>query len=283
MISIEKWYKYIRILSLDIVTGACICTGFVARYAQVKIELDVYMALTCTVWLIYTIDHLLDAHKIGENAQTDRHQWHFEHAHSLWPACLVVTSFLSVICFRLPLEIFRNGISLGVAVFFYFLISQSKHLKPFFPKEIAIAAIYSFGVFLPIFSLQEKPDPALYAMLFCFFLLALNNLLIISLIEVKKDKQQKMNSVAIQLGAKKLTTIINGSFVLVFFTLVTSAVHFSTENNFTDYAEVLLLMSIILFTVFYKRKYFIPEELYRVVGDSVFLIPAFFMWINDFQ
>lgn len=278
-----NWYKYIRLLSLDVATGACICAGFFARYAGLQISLTVYLALFMTVFLIYTVDHLLDAFSVGKNASIERHQWHFEHAHSLWPLCVVIAGSLAILTFSLPTEIIKYGMHLAGLVFIYFVISQTKRLKRVIPKEAIIAALYSAGVFLPIYALQSYFSIQLMCLAFLFFLLSYANLIIISLIEFENDKSQKMVSIATQFGKKTTGLIIQTVFVLMLVVLIVSVILFQNVGNFIDYAEVLMLMWALMYLVYWKRQYLIPEELYRVLGDTVFLLPAFFMWLSDFQ
>jgi hypothetical protein len=278
-----NWYKYIRLLSLDVATGACICAGFFARYTGLQISLSLYLALFMTVFLIYTVDHLLDAFSVGKNANIERHLWHHENAHSLWPLCVVISGSLAILTFSLPAEIIKYGMHLAGLVIIYFVISQTKKIKKIIPKEAIIAALYSAGVFLPIYALQTYFSIELMCLAFLFFLLSYANLIIISLIEFESDKSQNMVSIATQFGKKTTSLIIHAVFLGMLVVLTVSVILFQNVGNFIDYAEVLLLMGALMYLVYWKRQYLIPEELYRVLGDTVFLLPAFFMWLSDFQ
>jgi hypothetical protein len=112
--------------------------------------------------------------------------------------------------------------------------------------------------------------------------LAYSNLCTISLIEHSMDESQNMSSISTQFGQKTTSYIIQTLFVLFFVCLMGSAIFFN-DRKYYDFVEVLLLMAGLMYLVYWKRKYLIPEEMYRMIGDTVFLLPAFFMMMRDFQ
>ena len=73
---IKKLPSYFRLLSLDVVLGACVSTLFVAKYLGVVLPNLVVVALGVAVWVIYTTDHLLDGSKAVSTPLTRRHQFH---------------------------------------------------------------------------------------------------------------------------------------------------------------------------------------------------------------
>jgi hypothetical protein len=275
-------YKYISILSIDVATGATICAGFFARYFEVFISLKLYTALWLTVWLIYNVDHLLDGGKLKGNAISIRYKWHYENAHNLWPFCILAAIYLLSLVYALPYPIFIAGLQLGIMVIIYFFIAQTNFIRKFIPKEAFVAALYTGGVFLPIYAQLDYYQTDLLAFMFLFFLLAYSNLCTISLIEHSMDESQNMSSISTQFGQKTTSYIIQTLFVLFFVCLMGSAIFFN-DRKYYDFVEVLLLMAGLMYLVYWKRKYLIPEEMYRMIGDTVFLLPAFFMMMRDFQ
>ena len=108
---IEKLYKYLQILSIDVCLGACISCWMIAHYLEVSLSFWTYAVLACTVWLIYTADHLLDAYKISkqlkEKATTDRHIFH---QHYFKPI-VGVAFFCRIFCDLYPLPTSWNHCS----------------------------------------------------------------------------------------------------------------------------------------------------------------------------
>ena len=72
-------YKYIQALSLDVSFGATIMSAFIAHFLGVQVGMNIYISLFIAVWLIYTIDHLIDAKRIKSEAQSFRHKFHQKH------------------------------------------------------------------------------------------------------------------------------------------------------------------------------------------------------------
>ena len=50
-------YRFIQILSLDIVGGALACTWMLASYLEINLAWQVYTLLGLAVFSIYTLDH----------------------------------------------------------------------------------------------------------------------------------------------------------------------------------------------------------------------------------
>src|SRR6187551_3842552 len=71
-------YRQLNVLSLDVVAGVVICAVFFSRIFQAHIRPQGLVTLSLTVWIIYTTDHLLDAHRIQGTASTARHRFHQE-------------------------------------------------------------------------------------------------------------------------------------------------------------------------------------------------------------
>ncbi len=73
----RKIYRFIRILSLDILAG--VLCGY--TFARLILESDcppiTPFILCMMVWLIYTVDHLLDAQALKENALKPAYKWHW--------------------------------------------------------------------------------------------------------------------------------------------------------------------------------------------------------------
>ena len=105
---IGRFYKHIRLYSLDIVVGACICALFAAKFLQVDLPWTAVATLGIAAWLINTIDHLIDAKKVKRPASIERHRIHQERYHEIITFSLVVAVlgfallFFVLVIFGLP-------------------------------------------------------------------------------------------------------------------------------------------------------------------------------------
>ena len=85
--------QIINSLSLDVALGAIAGSYILLFVAGIPSDGISILALAITVWLIYTLDHLLDAKEISGPAETFRHRIHQIYKVPLWSA-LVLFGFL---------------------------------------------------------------------------------------------------------------------------------------------------------------------------------------------
>ena len=71
-----RFYHIINALSLDVALGAGVLSLVLGRYIGFRVPVMVLLALVISVWVIYTIDHLLDAKSITHQATSFRHHFH---------------------------------------------------------------------------------------------------------------------------------------------------------------------------------------------------------------
>ena len=123
--TISRIYRFIRILSLDILAGV-IC-GY--TFARIILGSDcpplTPVILCATVWLIYTLDHLLDAMARKGRSARPAYRWHYQNRKILWPVLLAVgltTAGLSLAF--LPARILIFGCVLGGGLVIYTLVQH---------------------------------------------------------------------------------------------------------------------------------------------------------------
>ena len=260
-----KVYRYIQVLSLDVVAGACISALYIADLLEIALPTLVLAALGISVWLIYTIDHLLDAYKI-DNPTTFRHQFHKKNAKFLLVCCALVALGGAWITLYLPYNVISSGVIILVIVFIYFLSLYMLRNKIVLHKELTVAAVYATGILVPSMTILPDYNLNTLAILFSiFFLLALGNVLIFSIYDEEADRNDGHVSITLAFGSNKvdnityaiLVTGIIGSFMVL------------REQFLVFPAMFLVLVSILFF-----RNYFVRNELYRAFGDGIFLLPA---------
>lgn len=269
---IGSLYAYFRILSLDVTLGACVMCWFVSCAIEIEIQNEAYLTLGLTVWLIYTLDHLLDAHKTKHKANTARHLFHQKYFDGL--SALFVILFLTntIITFsNLPIKMIFLGTAAFVLVLMHFFLGKIESISHtfFFQKETRIAVVYAFGVCLPALSICEAClDFKILIFASQIFCLAWLNLLLISHFEFQTDLQDNHISLARILGKDKLKKLIH---LILWMTLALIALGFVWIEP--EFQAIFLLMWLVLALINWKNHFFAQNEAYRVWADLIFLFP----------
>lgn len=274
---ISKAYKWIQIVSLDVVIGSALLNLAVAKYYEVSLSIPIVLSLMAAVWIIYTFDHLSDARKNKKVAASIRHRYHQKHFKSISIILFLVLIGSIPLVLLLPITLVKWGILSLVLIAFYFLLLR---LKTFWFKEFFVSIIYTLGVFLAPISLRDQTlDPFQALLIPQILILALINLLMFSYFDYKADKQDGHYSFPLNFGlslTKKLTIgliIVGLGFCLVTF--------FLAEIATTQDLQILLFtMNLVLLVILMKENSFSENNLYRVLGDGIFFIPSIFLFLN---
>jgi len=263
--------SYFRLLSLDVVLGACVSTLFIAKCSDVTLPNIVVASLGVAVWIIYTIDHLLDGSKSNVVPLTLRHQFHQEHRKPIFIVLILMMVLGLVLVYQLPIQIIVNGMILVGGVVLYFVGLKLIGARPSLYKEPLVALAYAIGVFLGPVSLMQTIEYDSLIILFAIYaLMAFVNLLMFSVYELEIDEVDKHTSLARYTGKKKATYLINASFVLLLILFGYQLIRAQT----LDMAVVsILTMITVLAIVNYWKKVFRGKERYRILGDAVFYFP----------
>ena len=256
---LSRAFLLFQILSIDIVIGTVILLHFFSTYFGVAPSVDVYFILGASVWLIYTIDHLQDAVKAPNSARV-RYRFHNKHQRMLRAAALVV--LMAVICrlYFIDYQILTGGSVLALLSGMYLLLQ--KRLAALGLKELYVALIYTSGILLvPFFRTQIFSAPVFLLLL----LLSFSNLILFSWFEKEEDMKDKFISIATVLESKKLESVI-----LICISLGLSIALFSNQGQTAVYFTAAFLAYAVLL---FKANFFRKRNLYRVIGDGVFLFP----------
>ena len=205
---LQSIYQRISWLSLDVVSGALAGMLFFARLFRAEIEMEAYLLLGGAVWIIYTLDHLLDAEKIPSGSSADRHGYHLRNKRSLWVAWgLVVIACISggIWVFGWTMVLY---LALGLAVLILGVIALLRKFEKSaaWLKELSNALFYVVGIsWLPIYfadSVEFNLPSICLAIL--YFGLAFLNLLMLSSMDAEDDELKGFNSIASFLPEKKI-------------------------------------------------------------------------------
>jgi len=268
---LNKFYQYVRALSLDVVAGATISARWIGNYFEVDIPKEAILSLGISVWLIYTLDHLLDAQKIRPKHAAHRHFIHHKNAPLIFTMLVLMSAVLIYLVQYLSVQLLWTGLLLGLVVVIY-LFFVHKRKTPFWGKEWFIAVVYASGICLPTIShLGYIPLDLAYFWI-QFFVLAGINLLIFNMFEYKTDKKFGFNSFATIKG-HNLTRQIILLLLALFIIIWLLGFEWIEGKSFLDYQAILIFMGSVLAMVLSKEKLLKEEEWYRVIGDIVFIFP----------
>lgn len=262
-------YRFINITSVDIAAGAVICACFFARVMNVYVRPSAFIALGLTVWIIYTVDHLLDAKRVKSTASTQRHRFHQQNFKLLTSLVIValIVDFISVLLIRKSL--FIAGSLLGLLILFYLLVQR--YLSVF--KELMGGVLYTLGVTLPslIFGFDRLEWP--FALLIVQFLFTTwINLFLFSLFDKDRDMQDHHISFATRMGVPATRNVI-----IILLILCVCLGFYQILYHQLYAATIVLIMDGILALIFFMNRTFSKEDRFRLLGDAVFLLPLFFL------
>jgi hypothetical protein len=270
MQNLQKFYRWMNLLSVDIVIGAIGSALFFGELLQVRILPYGLIALALTVWIIYTADHLKDARTIQHEASSARHRYHQRHFKMLLVAMIIAMIVDGVIILFTRKPVLAWGIALAIVVAIYLLIQ--KYLKTL--KEMFVAALYTCGVLLPSISVSSKNiDTTDLVIMVMFGFAAWINLLVFSWFDHDQDLADQQAS---------FSTINGRAFTKRFVTLllVVNAgmfVYILSIENFVSPSLIPMIISLLLFVLLANSAK--VNHKFRMLGDALFFLPGlYWLW-----
>jgi len=271
MIVLNKVLSIFRWLSLDVVVGGVLFTMAIGRVAQVGLHWSIPTALGCCIWLIYTLDHLIDGNSLDGDPSMERHAFHKKYRKPIFLVFVIVACVGLRLLFFLPYQTLIYGCVLLGLVGLYFLSIWL--FKIYFAKEIFIALLYSCGVFLGSFSNHVVLDVPIYFLFVQIILLASINLLLFSYYEVGHDTQDGHQSWATHFGVVGTRKHLKWIFVLLGL-CIGSIFLFHLSGYQLVLQVIFIFMAIVLAMIYMMPDWFKQQERFRWMGDLVFLFPG---------
>lgn len=267
-------WGYINILSIDIALGAMGGCLLFAGLFDVSLRPPAYLGLGLIVWIIYTVDHLLDASRPDTRLSTARHRFHHVHRNALTLAVILASLVVLAQSLFVRTPVLVSGFLMGGWVIVYLTIQSRLR----FMKELAAAVSYTAGVVIAPLSLLDRPVSAPeWVTVVAFFLTTWINLLICSLYDHAADLKDHQPSFATTFGAAvtRQTTFV--LFVTVFALLVYL---FLSPGSNRLVAGLLALMNLTLAVVVSSRSWFAQADRHRLFADLAFLFPLLYLILD---
>jgi 4-hydroxybenzoate polyprenyltransferase len=265
---VVKAYRFLNLLSIDIAAGAIACALFFARLLDVEMRVAAIVSLGLTVWIIYTVDHLMDAKKIEGRASTERHRFHQDHFKVLVLLTIIAILVNAILIFFIKRPVLYSGVVIIALIGFYLLL----HTRLAFLKEVFVAMLYCVGVLLPSVAVTSVSLTTIhYLFSLAFFFAALINLLLFSWFDRERDKMDGRTSFVTHLGEQ--ITIQTLYFLVIVNMMISIYLAIASSNQVA--AMVPLLMTLALAAILRFRTSFAKDDRYRLLGDAVFLLCFF--------
>jgi hypothetical protein len=263
-----KYYRLFNILSLDVASGAIVCSLFFAKLYGASPSFISLLSLGLTVWLIYTADRLLDVWDARGEISSERHQFHKKNQKILVRWLVVIAIIDAGLIFFMPVMIIKRGLFLSMVVIGYVLFRRNLYIF----KEFFVAVFYTAGVMLPAVP-AVVIEAYTYLPMFQFFLIALLNLIIFSWYERDSDLRDKQDSIATKVDGQTIRTILLILFFMAFSILC--SIMLLTKAYYVSL--VLLVMTASHLLIFLHKNLFEGNYLYRLIGDAAFLFPIIYI------
>lgn len=279
--AILSYVSIFNMLSVDVALGAVLSGVFVRVIIPFEVHMVYWIILPFSVWVVYTADHLVDAYRLKNSANTERHLFHYRNFKGLLFALVLLSLILlSLVLIYLPTKVFYFGIGIGVFSLLYFFLLHVSKPSVFLQKEIIVAFIYTAGIWgVPLvlndFSLNQNQ----ILLLAGFFILVLADILLLSYFEMESDIKDYHQTWTVKYGKKKTKQLI---WVLLG---LTNIICFYLLINNSHELEKIAAIIYLLMATFIMGMISFPEKLeknllYRYIVEFVFWLPGLILLIS---
>ena len=267
----------LSILSIDVVIGSLFCGVFVVKLLDVQPGFAWWIVLHFSVWIVYSLDHLIDGIMYKNSTQTLRQCFYYNHRKEVL-ILIFILSIINIILGFIFLEkqIIYFGLILGLftGTYLLFVYFFGKKKQLLLQKELFVAIIYTTGIWGgPVSLLDYHLTIDLVIILLGFFLLVFADILILNLYEKESDRLNNFHSFVLYFGEKVSVYLIRILIFLVFFMGLYQTI-MASDIKIAIASKLLMLMCIVLLVLLNYQGKFNKRSVYRVVGELVFWIPG---------
>ena len=275
-----------QILSMDVVLGSIAVGIFAIAVLNVQPNPWWWIILPVSVWVVYTLDHLLDGFKKKGESTIYRHRFHYRNRVTLGLLVIILglgTVILSIIFLEREIVFWGLVLSVFVSIYFGMVYLLDKSRFNHFLKELIIAFVYIAGIFLaPLFWNGGLPSYPTLIVILILLLLAWIESVIISYFDFENDLADGFKSFTVAFGKKGSRKMIITILLFVAVFLVFFIFQSSDQRLKAAMIIELLMSSILLFLILF------PENLkkynrFRWIGEGVFWIPGIIILIGQLQ
>ncbi len=280
---IFSFFNTLQILSIDVVIGT-IAVGFMAtKLLNITPNPYWWLILPLTVWVVYSLDHIIDSYKNKENAVIIRHRFHYVFRKPIIIMILIaaLTSMILSLLY-LDYQIIMMGLALSafIASYFVLIYFQVQKQSVFLQKELIIAIAYTIGIFMaPLFWYNQLPPFVVIIVLFIIFILAWLEGIMISWFDFDNDIKDGHTSFTVLAGKRNTRYFLILGHMLI--EIVTIILLVLIPLNIIFWALlIMLIMNLLLGLVILFPDSFYKNNYYRLIGETVFMLPILIIFVN---
>ena len=269
-------YSWLNALSIDVCAGAIAGGTMASVLLDTNIAWAYWLILPIAVWLIYTADHLIDGYRTMNRRAHFRHNFHHKNYRSLILISILLAIIAALLSFSyLPYEVIIFGIALGgLAVIYLALVFAAPGiLSVFFQKELLVALFYTAGIWGPVIIMNQGIGIDHALILLIFLLVAYQDLIMLSMIEIKADSTAGQGSFPISFGYRR-SRVLFYAIAATVFSLALIAILYYPDALILKAALVLALMQGGLILIFRFASKLHHADLYRYLSEALFFMPA---------
>ena len=268
--------EFINCFSLLVVFGSVSTAYFFGALYHANLSYSFYWLLGTTVWIIYSLDHILDGLKMGSHSTSVRHRIHYEYRKPLLSILTGLALFNAYLAFSfLPKIVWQLGLgTAGLVVVYFAFVHVLKLTIANWTKELVVAFVVAIGMMLLPGAVGDLGFSFTGALMF-IFLTSLNyiNLLLFSYNDYDSDIANGLKSAATSWGKEKTYQIILYTFGVAFMSFLLWTFSLNTVNKLPASVAMLVMLNVLL-VIYIQEDRFAEKESYRFWGDFIYLIPG---------
>jgi len=277
-----SFLEFLQILSIDVVFGTLAIGYMATRILNVVPTPCWWIILALSVWVIYSLDHIVDSFKKKGDAVIVRHRFHYIYRK---PILIVITiaGLISITLSILFLEkqIIYSGLilTLFIAIYLCSIYVSNKKKTILLQKELYIALVYTTGIFLaPIYWYQQLPPYPILLIIFIIFILAWFEGIMISWFDYDNDINDGHCSFTVIVGKKNTRRFLLIAHSLIEFIMITALL--ITSDSIVFYVLLInLIMNLMLGLLILFPHNKISAKYHRLIGESIFLLPVLVFFV----
>ncbi|MFY0687698.1 MAG: hypothetical protein JXQ90_11065 [Cyclobacteriaceae bacterium] len=266
-----RYIHILRWLSLDIVLGGAVLLFFLGTVFHIQIPAVIYLCLSIAIWIVYTADHLQDAARVA-NPSAERHIFHKKHFKVIAISMAIMTLVGMGSAMYLSVEILKQGVTVAMISIVYLLISRRFSIMGL--KELYVAAVYAYGIFLyPMVALKAKWGLLEHVLIVQLGLVAFINLLVMSYYDHERDAEDGFGSFTLLIGKAGVRSVLIGLISIS----IGIAVWMLWNHHFVRLQFYYFFCLFTLSMIISFNRFFGQNDRFRIFGDGIFLFPLLFI------
>ncbi len=264
-------------LSIDVVIGSVGMGVLATQLLNTEAPLIWWFILPLCVWIMYTLDHLLDAANSKKEPTIPRHLFHQQHTKTLiyWVIGLGIAALILTIIF-LPIQIILGGGILTATILLYFLSLRMlpEKFRKWIPKEMVIACIYVGGIFfVPWWFSIGSPAAETHWIMVIILLLVWSEGVMAAWFDRDNDLRDGHHSFVTLAGKSLSKKIVTGVLSVTFAGLILISIR-SQAIEISSSSMILLAINSGVLIIIWGDKYFEKNSRYRSWGELLFVLPV---------